>query len=170
MKLIVPTTFEQILAVRKLYKERADWLAEKQIPQWSDVDTRYSAERLMQLSIDGVLHVLVHQDKIIAAGCIFSKDKMWEETEFKDKNVYYIHGLVSATNFNSGTMAKPGKMFLKFVEATALLKDKSHICLDCRKENEPLNAFYENFGFVERFEKEYSTGAMASMKAKYIKG
>lgn len=170
MKLIIPTTYEQMIQVRELYKKRAEWLREKGIDQWNDVDTRYSAERLMQLALDKILYALEISGKIIAAGCIFSQDKMWEDTEFKNKNVYYIHGLVSDAEFVSGTMAKPGKLFLKFIEAKALLNDKTHICLDCRKENVPLNSFYEAFGFVERFEKVYSTGAIASLKAKYIRG
>lgn len=169
MKLIIPTTYGQMIEVRELYKKRAEWLRERGINQWNDVDTRYSAERLMQLALDKILYALEHGGKIIAAGCIFSQDKMWEDTEFKNKDVYYIHGLVSDSEFVSGTMAKAGKMFLKFVEAKALLNDKTHICLDCRKENIPLNNFYEAFGFVERFEKIYSTGAVASLKAKYVR-
>lgn len=172
MKIFIPNNFQELLKVRVLYKERAEWLRERGIPQWEDVDTRYSAERLMQLALQEVLYALEHNGQIIAAGCLFKKDKMWEDVPcVQGKKVLFIHGLVSKQGLENNTMAKPGKMFLKMVEAKALLGDYSHIALDCRKENERLNDYYESFGFVERITKNYSsTGEIASLKAKYIRG
>lgn len=171
MKLIKPITVQHMLEIRKMYVERAEWLRTKGIAQWGDVDTRYSVERLCTLAVEGTLYALEHEGKILAAAAVFSKDKMWENTNFALKNVLYVHGLVSVKNHTLGAqIANPGKMMLKMIEAKALLADKTHVALDCRKENTPLVNFYEENGYTERFEKTYSTGAKASLRAKYLRG
>ncbi len=132
-------------AVFGLIDGRIRWMDEKGIRQWNvrDYWNVYPKEYYARKQRQRELFVLKRQadQRVVGAAAILEEDEYWQEDS--DVPAYYIHNLV-ADSAERGA----GRALLRCIEKRALEKGKICLRLDCAMDNQRLNDYYEQMGFV----------------------
>ena len=131
--------------VFQLIEQRIELMNRVGIKQWNETNycevypkTYY--ERLMR---QGRLYVLKSNQthRVIGAVACFDQDERWCDT--KEVSAYYLHHLV--TDYREKGV---GHILLKEIEGVARKHKKHCLRLDCAMDNERLNQYYEEQGFL----------------------
>jgi ribosomal protein S18 acetylase RimI-like enzyme len=85
-------------------------------------------------------------DKVVGGVVLLEEDERWGTDR---SNSYYIHNLVSDTEFPG-----VGREIIQSCEKRAMKQGKDRIRLDCQANNSKINHFYRELGykFVENFQ------------------
>lgn len=132
---------EQVSDFIGIIKERIAWMEEKGMRQWNDEEYLefYSEDYFRGHARNGRLFFLTQGETKVGAAALLEQDERWEE----DTRYFYIHHLATRTGIPGA-----GGIFLELMAAYAKSLGKKGIRLDCQAENEPLNHFYEDNGYV----------------------
>lgn len=141
-------TFRQLTAAEAkeaygLILERIAWMNERGIRHWNiwDYEKAYPLAYYEARAGEGVLYGLVDPaGKLLSFAVILEKDVNWTDGE----PALYVHTLVSSVSAKGA-----GRAMLEEAEALARRMGKTWLRLDSARENEPLTAFYRDFGFQD---------------------
>lgn len=101
---------------------------------WEVFPRTYYAEAIAR----GELDVLRRGDALAAAVVLPREDSFWSD----DIPAYYIHNLVTDRSFPGA-----GRILLEHCMTLARRDGKKVLRLDCARDNDALNAYYDCFGF-----------------------
>lgn len=133
-----------------LIKKRIEWMNDNKIKQWNKTNylSSYPKEYFEEKVTSGQLYVMKDKssDKVVGAVVLLEEDERWGTDS---SNSYYIHNLVSDTEF-SGV----GRDIIQSCEKIAIKQGKDRIRLDCQATNSKINNFYNELGYkyVENFQ------------------
>ncbi len=135
-----------ILDILEILKQRCEWFKKNKIEQWGDwyYTELYNTDYFIKIMKIYKLYVVRQKGEVIGAFLLKTQDnKYWRD----DKNAYYIHHFVTKLGYKN-----LGTEMLKFIEKLAKQNEVKYLRLDCMKENEKLNKYYENHGFINKGE------------------
>lgn len=133
---------EDIESIVAILKERCNWLKENNIDQWGDYyySEKYNANYFNEVMQLHKLYVVKQNNEVIGIFLLKDTDKTYWDN---DDSAYYIHHLATKIGY-SGL----GKQIIEFIEKLAKLDSKKYIRLDCKKNNDGLNQYYQKQGFI----------------------
>jgi ribosomal protein S18 acetylase RimI-like enzyme len=132
-----------------LIKKRINWMDDNGIKQWNKTNylSSYPKGYFEEKAKSGQLYVMKDKgsDKVVGAVVLLEEDERWD---LDCSNSYYIHNLVSDTEFPG-----VGKKIIQSCEKIANKQGKDSIRLDCQATNSKINNFYNEIGYkyVENF-------------------
>lgn len=134
----------QIPAIFDLYVRRVRWMDEVGIRQWNRTDylsaypQAYYREELQK----GALFVLEDEaGTLCGAAVLLRQDERWADCAAQ--RALYVHNLVADRKAKGA-----GKTILRKTECLARESGLQAVRLDCAVENETLNAWYEEQGYL----------------------
>ena len=133
-----------------LIKKRIKWMDDNNIKQWNKTNylSSYPKEYFEEKATSGQLYVMKDKssDKVVGAVLLLEED---ERLGIDFSNSYYIHNLVSDTEFPG-----VGKEIIQSCEKIAIKQGKDRIRLDCQATNSKINNFYSELGYkyIENFQ------------------
>ena len=127
----------------KLICKRIEWMDERGLHQWNETNylNIYNICYFESLIEKGEMYVLKLEDEVVAAVALFDSDARWKYDEHRES--FYVHHLVTSTQYPG-----VGTILLEQCEQMAVRHGKCSMRLDCQKDNDRLNAFYESLGYV----------------------
>ncbi len=127
----------------KLICKRIEWMDERGLHQWNETNylNIYNICYFESLIENGEMYVLKLEDEVVAAVALFESDARWKYDEHRES--FYVHHLVTSTQYPG-----VGTILLEQCEQMAVRHGKCSMRLDCQKDNDRLNAFYESLGYV----------------------
>ena len=135
---------EEAEEIFHLYKKRVCWMNTKGINQWNVTGylERYPLTYYQEQCNMGYMYTLRTAENVqLGAVVLYPNDNRWFD---KPKApAYYIHNLVTDTNIKG-----IGKIILSKIEKLAIRHKKHFLRLDCASDNEFLNRYYEQQGFI----------------------
>ncbi|GGA25210.1 GNAT family N-acetyltransferase [Paenibacillus physcomitrellae] len=139
---LVQASSDSVDNVRKLLIEAAEWMQEKGINQWrpeqftEDEVRSYFSRRIVYIAFDG--------EKPAGMFTLQSSDPgYWKSMD--DPNYYYLHRLTVSVPYRHCGL---GQSFLDWTMDKTVKDGKKGLRLDCRRNNEVLNLYYQNQGFA----------------------
>lgn len=132
---------EEADLVFDLIVRRIRWMDEVGIKQWNveGYTDIFPREYYKEMAENRLLYVLKEKEKVIGGAVILEDDTRWEDKP----PAYYIHNLVGDKNVPGA-----GNAILKFAEEMAEKAGKKFVRLDCSIDNEVLNRYYEEKGYL----------------------
>lgn len=130
-------------SIYELFIKRIEWMDRVGIKQWNVTNyiDAYPKEYYKMQIKEKQLYVIIGNDEIVGAIVLLENDERWDDS---DKcSAYYLHNFVTDTKIKG-----IGKKILKFVEELARKNKKSKLRLDCSEDNDFLNNYYENAGYI----------------------
>ena len=140
---VSPAASADVPAVLELIRARIRWMDEQGLRQWNV--TRYlevyPASYFQALVQEGTLYLLRRSEDGAPAGAaaLFFHDARWTE----DAPARYVHHLVTTLGASGA-----GDALLDFCAEEARRGGAAWLRLDCQVENEMLNRYYEQRGYV----------------------
>lgn len=132
--------YEEIKEILDIFKERCNWFKKKNIDQWGSYEEKYNEEYFIGAMQTNKLYVVKQEKEVIGVFLLKEEDKTyWND----NKSAYYIHHLATRIGY-LGVGAK----ILEFIEKLAIQNNKECIRLDCKKNNDVLNSYYQKRGFI----------------------
>lgn len=130
-------------SVYELFIRRIEWMDRVGIKQWNVTNYihAYPKEYYKMKIKEKQLYVISDNGKILGAIVLLEDDERWDDCN--KCSAYYLHNFVTDTKIKG-----IGKIILEFVEELAIKNNKSKLRLDCAEDNDFLNNYYENAGFV----------------------
>lgn len=143
-----------ITSIVSLIQMRIEWMDKEGINQWnkSDYLKTFTLAYFDDVIQQKQLYVAKTMDgELVGAFTLFEEDSRWAD----GVTALYIHNFVSQINF-SGV----GGSIIAFCEKEAKGRNINRLRIDCQKDNEKLNRYYEQRGFkyVSSFAEELYNG------------
>lgn len=144
---IVIAEKDDIQAIMNVLEERCNWFKEKGLNQWTNnYLVRYNKDYFNEIMKIHQLYVVKQNNEIVGVFLLKDEDKTyWND----DCSAYYIHHLAIRVGFKGN-----GSKILNFIEKLAKKNLKKYIRLDCKKNNEKLNQYYQKQGFIYKGSRE----------------
>lgn len=118
---------------------RCLWFKEHSIKQWDvNIYPKLFNKKyfLKQMETDKLF--VLKKDKIAGVVLLKDKDGYWPDLE----NAYYVHHLATSPDYKG-----LGIELLNFALEQAKKDNKDYLRLDCLRDNQKLNQYYESLGF-----------------------
>lgn len=137
-----PAQEEDLDAVFRLIDGRIRWMEEKGLHQWNETDYWgvYPPAHYRALMQRRELYVLRMGARITAAAALLTEDERWPQDGVR---ALYVHHLASQAGEKGA-----GALALDFCEAIARSRKMDYLRLDCAADNERLNRYYAQRGFL----------------------
>lgn len=135
---------EEAARIFELYVSRVAWMDEKGIRQWNVTGylEAYPEDYYCEACRNGRFFVLEDgSGRLCGAVVLLREDERWDRLPVKQ--AWYVHNLVTAVG-SSGA----GKSILREAERLAGTQGMQAVRLDCAEDNEALNAWYEEQGYL----------------------
>ena len=129
--------------IYELFIKRIDWMDKEGIKQWNVTNyiEAYPKNYYKKQIEERHLYVMTNSNKVVGAIVLLEEDDRWGDNH--TCSAYYLH------NFVTDIQTKGiGKKILKSVEELARKNNKSKLRLDCAEDNDFLNNYYENAGYL----------------------
>lgn len=130
--------------IYNLYEKRIEWMDEVGIKQWNttNYNEAYPKSYYRNQIESNNLYVLLNDSfEVLGAIILTEDDYRWNDcSKYK---AYYLHNFVTDNKVKG-----IGKVILKSVEELAKENNKQKLRLDCAEDNEFLNNYYENSGYI----------------------
>lgn len=127
--------------VFELIRQRMEWMDQKGIDGWNRMDylTVYPLEHYREILPE--LYVLQENKtgEILCAGALYESDERWNSAD----PALYLHHFTSKVGAHQA-----GSLFLRRAEEYAMAQGKRYLRLDSSRDNNQLEAYYENQGYV----------------------
>ena len=131
---------KDIVAIMNILEERCTWFKENGIDQWANNYLgRYNKDYFNDVMKNHKLYVVKQENKVIGVFLLKEDDKTYWNN---DDSAYYIHHLATKIGYTG-----IGTKIIEFIEKLAKENSKKYIRLDCKKNNNELNKYYQNQGF-----------------------
>lgn len=134
---------KDIKCILNILEERCIWMENNNIEQWESnsytvsFDEYYFNQEINKKRV----YVAKINTKICGIFLLKDNDSLWKDSE----NAFYVHHFATDINYKG-----LGKIIIEYIKYLALRQDKTYIRLDCVKNNEKLNNYYEKLGFILR--------------------
>lgn len=134
---------KDVECILNILEKRCVWMEMNNIEQWQSNSYTISFN-------EGYFNKEVKKKRVYVAkinnkvGGVFllrDNDVLWKDSE----RAFYIHHLATDINYKG-----LGKIIIEYIKYLALKQNKTYIRLDCVKNNEKLNNYYEKLGFILR--------------------
>lgn len=134
-------SYNDIEGIIEVLRERVEWLKTNKIRQWGDyyVRDKYNHEYFCKAMNEHQLYVLKSKDEVVGVFLLKGSDEVYWQDGAK---AYYIHHLAVKVGYKG-----LGKEMLDFIFKKAKEDGKDFVRLDCKKDNDMLNKYYQNIGF-----------------------
>ena len=134
----------EIPEIFDLYVRRVAWMDEIGIHQWNETDylPAYPQDYYREELQKGNLFVLENEaETLCGAVVLLQDDERWEDEP--EQRALYVHNLVTDRKQTGA-----GKAILRETEKLARERGLWAVRLDCAVENDKLNAWYEEQGYL----------------------
>lgn len=123
-----------------ILENRCIWMERNNIKQWesNSYTLSFNNDYFKKEIEKKTLYVARINIKICGVFLIRDDDKLWEDY----KSALYIHHLATDINYKG-----LGRVMIEYIKYIAIRYNKRYIRLDCVKNNERLNNYYQKLGF-----------------------
>lgn len=140
-----PADSSDLNSVYEIIKKRVNWMEEKGLKQWNCTDYLrvYPLSYFSEHQKNERLFVLrdIDTDIVMAVMVLLELDERWPG--YENRNSFFVHNFATLPN-----VAGLGGIMLKYAEKYAISSGKSYLRLDCPSDNEFLNNYYEERGYI----------------------
>ena len=132
----------EVELIFNLVKSRVQWMDETGIRQWNVTGylETYPISYYEERQSDGSLYVLAGDETIFGTVVLLEEDERWEDKA--SDLALYVHNLATMPGEKGA-----GRRLLAEAERMARFKGKRYIRLDCAKDNQFLNSYYDSLGY-----------------------
>ena len=135
---------QDLNAILGLIRQRIAWMDQKGLEQWNKTDyfSAFPPDYFAQAIREGHIYVLCTKEprRVIGLISLKEEDSYWPTD---NKNCCYMHNLATNAAFPGA-----GRALLGHCEEQARRWGKEYLRLDCQRDNNKLNQYYENLGFM----------------------
>jgi len=132
---------EDIKVILDILEKRCIWMEMNNIEQWrrNSYTLSYNDDYFTKEIEKNRVFVAKINMKVRGVFLLRENDSLWDESGIS----FYIHHFATDINYKG-----LGRIIIEYIKYIALKHNKSYIRLDCVKNNEKLNNYYEEMGFV----------------------
>lgn len=132
---------KDIKSIINILENRCVWMERNNIRQWksNSYTVSFNVDYFKEEIEKKRVYVARVNRKVCGIFLLRDNDSLWQDFE----NAFYIHHLATDMDYNG-----LGRIMIEYIKYIALNHNKTFIRLDCVKDNEKLNKYYEKLGFA----------------------